>query len=131
MPSYDYRCNACKRPFALFFKSVKEYDPQAEHTCPHCGSTQVTRRIRRVAIQKPGRDLSSLSSDDMLSVMNTGNSREIGNMFQQVADSTGEDMGAEFRDAAERLSKGESLESVERDLSAGDTGASGGMGDDF
>lgn len=131
MPSYDYRCNTCKRAFALFFKSVHDYDPQAEHTCPHCGSTQVIRRIRRVAIQKPGRDFSSLSSDDMLSVMNTGKSREIGNMFQQVADTTGEDMGVEFREATERLSRGESLESVERDLSASDSGSSGGMGDDF
>jgi hypothetical protein len=32
-------------------------------------------------------------------------------------------MGAEFRDATERLSRGESIESVEHDLSASDNGA--------
>ncbi len=118
MPSYDYRCNNCGRPFALFYKSFKDYDPQAEHTCPHCHSTDVARRIRRVAIQKPGRDLSQLSAKEMLSVMNGGNSQEIGQLFQQVASTTGEDLGTQFNETTERLLKGESVESVERDLSS-------------
>lgn len=117
MPSYDYRCNQCGRVFALFFKSVKDYET-AEPRCTHCQSADVNRRIRRVAIAKPGRDMSSFSANEMLSVLDSGNSREIGTMFQQVAETTGVDPGDSYRDAAERLTKGESIESVERDLSS-------------
>jgi putative FmdB family regulatory protein len=120
MPSYDYRCNTCGRTFALFFKSIKDYDPDAVHTCPNCQSRDVIRRIKRVAIQKPSRDLSQLSSNEMLSVLDGGSSREVGKMFQEVAESAGGDMGdlgETYTEATQRLLKGESMESVERDLS--------------
>ena len=129
MPSYDYRCNHCGRSFALFFKSIKDYDPAAQQTCPHCQSSEVVRRIRRVAIQKPGRDLSSLDSNEMLNVFNSGNPREVGKMFEQVAATAGEDLGGDYREATERLLKGESMDSVEKDLSSRESGSSGG--DDF
>lgn len=118
MPSYDYRCNHCGRSFALFFKSIKDYDPAATHTCPHCQSTEVIRRIKRVAIPKQGRDLSQLSSGDMLNVFNSGDPKEVGKMFKQVTDTTGVDAGATYNEATQRLLKGESMDSVERDLSS-------------
>src|SRR5262245_31573538 len=117
MPSYDYRCNTCGRTFALFFKSIKDYNPDASHNCPHCQSIDVARRIKRVAIQKPSRDLSQLSSNEMLSVLDGGNSREVGKMFQQVAETAGanaDDLGATYNEATQRLLKGESIQSVER-----------------
>ncbi len=118
MPSYDYRCNNCGRTFALFFKSIKDYDPAAAQTCPHCQSADVARRIQRVAIPKQGRDLSQLSSGEMLNVFNSGDSKEVGKMFQQVTDTTGIDAGSTYNEATERLIKGESMDSVERDLSS-------------
>ena len=51
-------------------------------------------------------------------MLDGGNSREVGKMFQQVAATTGEDLGDSFNDAARRLTKGESIERVERDLAA-------------
>jgi putative FmdB family regulatory protein len=125
MPSYDYRCNQCGRSFALFFKSIKDYDPSAQQICPHCQSVEVVRRIRRVAIQKPGRDFSSLDSNEMLNVFNSGDSRQVGKLFEQVAATTGEDLGGDYREATERLLKGESMESVERDLSNQDSTGGG------
>lgn len=127
MPSYDYRCNQCGRTFVQFYKSFKDYDPAAPQPCPHCQSSAVTRRIRRVAIQKPSRDLSMLSSNEMLSVLDGGNSREVGKMFQQVAESAGSeagDLGDTYHEATRRLLKGESIASVENDLSSRDTPAS-------
>lgn len=118
MPSYDYRCNQCGRTFALFFKSVRDYET-AEPRCAHCQSAAVIRRIRRVAIARPSRDMSGFSANEMLSVLEGGNSREIGTMFQQVAETTGVDPGESYREAAERLARGESIESVEHDLSSG------------
>jgi putative FmdB family regulatory protein len=128
MPTYDYRCNHCGRPFALFYKSYKDYEAAETHVCPHCQSTDVTRRIKRVAIGQPSRDLSNFSANEMLSVLDEGNSREVGKMFQQVADSTGENLGDNFNDAARRLSSGESIDKVERDLAAG--GGGGGVSDE-
>jgi len=122
MPMYDYRCNHCGRKFALFYKSYKDYEAATVFTCPHCQSSDVTRRISRVAIAQPSRDLSNLSADEMLSVLDGGNPREVGKMFQQVAESAGEDLGESFNDAARRLSKGESIDKVERDLAASSPG---------
>ncbi|MFN8450718.1 MAG: zinc ribbon domain-containing protein, partial [Anaerolineae bacterium] len=87
MPVYEYRCNVCGRKAALFYKTYKDYDAAtAAHaqTCPHCGSHDLTRLISRVAIQKPGRDYSNMSSDEMLSVMEGGDSRELGRMMHQL-----------------------------------------------
>ena len=129
MPSYDYRCNNCGRTFALFFKSIKDYDPAAAQTCPHCQSADVARRIKRVAIPKQGRDLSQLSSGEMLNVFNSGDSKEVGKMFQQVTDTTGIDAGSTYNEATERLIKGESMDSVERDLSSRPGASTGGDAD--
>jgi putative FmdB family regulatory protein len=125
MPSYDYRCNHCGRSFALFFKSIKDYDPAAPHICPHCQSIDVVRRIKRVAIPKQGRDLSQLSSGEMLNVFNSGDSKEVGKMFDQVTQTTGADAGSTYNEATQRLLKGETMDSVERDLSSRDTSSSG------
>jgi putative FmdB family regulatory protein len=125
MPMYDYRCNACGRPFALFYKTYKDYDA-AQPVCPHCGSADVGRRIKRVAIASPSRDLSNLSSNEMLSVLDGGNSQEIGKLFQQVGDTAGVDMGETYTEATKRLLKGESVDKVERDLSESAPGAGGG-----
>jgi putative FmdB family regulatory protein len=128
MPSYDFRCEACGRGFSLFYKSVKDYVPEAERHCPHCQSTDVHRRIKRVAIGRGDMDFAKFESNDMLNVLNGGNSKEIGRMFQQVADSTGEDMGQEYNQATRRLLDGDSLDSVEREMqdSSGGTLAAGG-----
>ena len=124
MPSYDYRCNNCGRSFVLFYKSFKDYDPAANPPSPPSQSVDVARRIRRVAIQKPGRDMSQLSSNEMLNVFNTGDSKEIGKMFKQVSDTAGGDLGSTYNEATSRLLKGESMDSVERDLSSRESAAS-------
>jgi putative FmdB family regulatory protein len=130
MPTYDYRCNHCGRPFALIYKTYKDYEAAESHICPHCQSSDTIRRIKRVAIAAPSRDLSNLSANEMLSVLDGGNSREVGKMFQQVADTTGEDLGESFNDATRRLSKGESIDKVERDLAASSPAASTSAADD-
>ena len=55
------------------------------------------------AIPKQGRDLSQLSSGDMLNVFNSGNPKEVGKMFKQVTDTTGVDAGATYNEATQRL----------------------------
>jgi putative FmdB family regulatory protein len=133
MPAYEYRCNSCKRKVSLFYKSYKDYDVASEtgHVCPNCGSTDLTRVIGRVAVQRPSRDFTKMSSDDMLSVLEGGDSREVGRMMHQL----GQDEAVEdpmMQEVAGRLMKGDDPEHIERDLEAQgiDLGDDGG-GDDL
>jgi putative FmdB family regulatory protein len=129
MPVYDYRCNQCKRRVALFYKTYKDYD-QAIHTCPNCGSTNLTRLIGRVAVAHPSRNYAGMSSDEMLNVLEGGNGREVGEMMHQL----GQDEAVNdpmFREASERLMRGEDPESVGADMEAagGFDDAGGGFGE--
>ncbi len=117
MPDYDYRCNQCGRAFVLFYRSYKDYDA-ATPVCPHCDSASVARLIRRVAIARPSRNLANLSSGEMLSVLDGGNSQEVGRLFQQVGETAGVDLGETYRQATDSLLKGDSVQKVEQDLRA-------------
>lgn len=114
MPSYDYRCKHCGRRFQLFYKSYKDYDA-ATHTCPHCGSTDLTRLISRVAIAKPTTNYANMESGEMLNVLEGGDSREVGEMMRQLGqDEAG--LGDTYNQVTERLLKGDSPDKIERDL---------------
>ncbi|HVU11664.1 MAG TPA: FmdB family zinc ribbon protein [Phototrophicaceae bacterium] len=126
MPVYEYRCNGCGRKAALFYKSYKDYD-QANakhlHTCPHCGSRDLTRLISRVAIQKGDHNYAAMSSDQMLSVLNGGDSREVGRMMHEL----GQDQAVgdpAFGEITDRLMKGEDPARIESDLSGTASAAS-------
>jgi putative FmdB family regulatory protein len=116
MPSYDFRCNQCGRSITLFYKTYKDYD-LATHACPHCGSADLTRLISRVAVARPSRDYSRMSANEMLSVLEGGDSREVGTMFEQVG--AGDPaLGAAYHETAQRLLRGEQPEKIEKDLQA-------------
>ncbi len=83
MPQYDYRCKRCRKRFALFYKTYALYDA-ATPNCPNCGATELSRLITQVAIAKPNRDYSRMSSGEMLSVLETGDEGQVGEMFRQV-----------------------------------------------
>jgi putative FmdB family regulatory protein len=121
MPAYDFRCSSCGRKAALFYKSYKDYDRaslEKMHTCPHCGSHDLTRVIGRIAVPKAGRSYANMSETDMLNVLEGGDSREVGRMFQEVgADGALDDPA--FGEVTDRLMRGESPESIEADI--GDT----------
>lgn len=134
MPVYDYRCNACGRPSALFYKTYAAYDQARESgalTCSHCGSHDLTRLISRVGIARPTKNYGDMSSDQMLNVLEGGNSREVGEMFQQVGgDEAMSD--PQMAEVTQRLMRGESPEHIEADIggSLGDAGGAAGGGDD-
>lgn len=114
MPYYDYRCASCGQSSTLFYKTYAAYDA-AQKLCPHCGSAQMIRRITRVTVAKPGRDYTHMSSGEMLSVMESGDSRQVGEMFRQVGAGVPETPPI-YHETTERLLRGDSMESVEHDL---------------
>ena len=117
MPEYDYRCKSCKERFTLFFKTYADYD-NATPNCPNCESDQLVRIISGVRFRQPGRDLGGMSSQEMLSVLEAGDSREVGEMFKQVGAAAPDEVGKDFHEATDRLLSGEKAESIDKDLSS-------------
>ena len=133
MPTYEYRCNACGRRVALFYKTYAEYD-ETTHICPRCGSTSLTRLISRVAISRS--PLSRLFSggddvdDSVLDDLDDSDPRTMGRMLREMSSEVGEDMGPEFEEVVGRLERGESPDDIEADMpDLGDDSAAPGMGD--
>lgn len=114
MPTYEYRCKDCATRFSLFYKTYADYDA-ATPECPACHSAALSRLITRVAFAAPTHDYRSMSAQEMLSVLDSGDSRQVGEMFQQVgADSP--EVGNAYHNATQQLLKGEKIEKVEQTL---------------
>ncbi|TVR21593.1 MAG: zinc ribbon domain-containing protein [Anaerolineaceae bacterium] len=120
MPSYDYKCQDCGARFALFYKTYADYDA-ADKSCPQCDGKNIARVIKRINVQKPGRDYGSMSSGEMLSVLESGDSRQVGEMFEQVGGANPA-LGKQYHDATQKLLRGESKDSVEQSLKAASDG---------
>ena len=99
MPQYDYRCKRCQQRFALFYKTYARYEAAAPQ-CPNCASRELSRLITQVAIPKSGQDYAKMSSGEMLSVLESGDARQVDEMFRQV--------GGAHPAAAHQMSKPES-----------------------
>lgn len=114
MPQYDYRCKQCGERFSLFYKTYADYDAAAP-LCPNCESDQLARLITSVTVARPSRNYSKMNSNEMLSVLESGDSRQVGEMFQQIGGSDPR-LGKQYHDATQRLIGGETKDSVEQDL---------------
>jgi putative FmdB family regulatory protein len=114
MPAYNFRCNNCQEEFSRIYKSIKSY-ADATPTCPKCQSSELKRIIRTVNVQAPSRDFTAMNSQEMLNVFESGDSKQVGQMFDQIG-GTNPALGAEYHEATKKLLKGESLDSVEKGL---------------
>lgn len=114
MPVYDFRCKQCEQAFSLRYTSVAHYS-QATPTCPHCQSAALSRLIRDVNVAVSEHDYTRMSANEMLTVFESGDSKQVGKMFDQIG-GTNPALGAPYHDATQRLLKGESMDSVERQL---------------
>ncbi|NDJ76200.1 MAG: hypothetical protein GYB65_08065 [Chloroflexi bacterium] len=119
MPTYEYRCNACGQDVTLRYKSYAEYDA-ATPSCAHCGSTDLTRLISRVAIKRSVvsrlLDTGWDSDDDALSDLDHSDPATLGRVMREMSAEVGEDIGDEFGEVVHRLERGESPEEIEASL---------------
>lgn len=122
MPTYEYRCNACKRKITLNYKTYADYDSAAP-ACPHCGGTELTRLISRVAIRRSvaSRLLSGGWDDDSgddsaLDELENADPRTLGRVLREMSAEVGEDMGPEFDEVMGRLERGENPEDIEASM---------------
>ena len=86
MPQYDFRCKSCRQRFSLTYRTYAAYDA-AIPSCPACGAEFVSRIIARVSFSKTDRDYSSLSANEMLSVLEGGEEKQVDKLFRQVGES--------------------------------------------
>jgi putative FmdB family regulatory protein len=120
MPEYDFRCQNCKHEFTQFYKTYADYD-NATPTCDSCGSADLSRLITGVHIGKSRSDhnYKDMSVNQMLSVLEGGDPKAVGEMMKQVGEGTPKSqLGEDYTNAAEALSRGVSAEQVEKDLDA-------------
>lgn len=119
MPTYEYRCNACRRKVTLVYKTYDEYDA-ATPTCSYCGSTDLTRLISRVAISRSPLARFMSGGDDVddsvLDDLDDTDPRTLGRMLREMSAEVGEDMGDEFDEVVGRLERGENPEDIEASL---------------
>ena len=94
MPQYDFRCQACSARFGLHFKSVADYADSTPR-CPDCESASLTRVIKSVAIPQAQRDYRNMSSREMLSVLESGEKRQVDEMFRQVSSTAGDESASD------------------------------------
>jgi putative FmdB family regulatory protein len=121
MPAYDFRCNNCGEEFSLRFASIKAYE-NSTRICPNCQATDLDRIIRKVNVAAPSRDFTKLNSSEMLGVFESGDSKQVGQMFDQIG-GTNPALGLQYHEATQRLLKGESMDTVESSLQAKETEA--------
>lgn len=125
MPIYEYLCLSCDRRVRLRL-SYTEYD-QARPACPHCGNADLKRRVSRVATARSEDSrLDNLMADDSLAGLED-DPRAMGRFMREMGREMGEGLDDDLNEVADRLEKGESMESIERSMpSIGDADIFGG-----
>jgi putative FmdB family regulatory protein len=101
MPIYDYRCAACHRRSAVFFRSFSEVGPV---TCRHCGSDQMLRMAPRVAqITSEDARLDRLSDPSSIGDVDENDPASVARWAKRLGREVGEDLGDEFDDAMDEM----------------------------
>jgi putative FmdB family regulatory protein len=114
MPTYDFRCNNCKKRFDVFL-SYADYE-KAEIKCTHCGSSDIQRKIGRIRVAKSDDSRAEDYSDPSV-LGNMGQDPEsMGRMMRKMSSETGNPMPPEFDEVVSRLEKGESPDQIEKQM---------------
>jgi len=117
MPQYDFRCRDCKNRFEVQI-SYEEYGVK-DVICPHCGSNDIERVIRKVRLlrSEEGRvaEFDQFTGMDDLAAMEE-NPRELGRMMKKMSSELGEEIAPEFNEVVDRLESGQKPEDIEKDL---------------
>jgi putative FmdB family regulatory protein len=130
MPLYDYLCQDCHKRFDIFL-SYQEYGLRPV-ACPHCGSSNVRRRVPRVRVlRSEDSRIESMSDDfsDPAALEGLENDPQaLGRMMRKMGNEMGEELPPEFDEVVDRLESGQSPDEIESALP--DLGGDGGLGGD-
>jgi putative FmdB family regulatory protein len=104
VPIYEYRCHACRKRTSVFTRSI---GAPAEATCEHCGSSETSRVISRVAVLRPeGGDMDSFDESSFADV-DENDPRSMARWVRKMSRQMGEPLDAEMEADLERMEAGE------------------------
>jgi len=110
VPIYEYRCNRCHRRASIFQRSIRD---AAAVVCAHCGGTDLTRLISRVAVLRSEEShLEDLASDASLADLDESDPRSVARWARRMGREVGEELGPEFDEMVERMEAGEMPEDL-------------------
>ncbi len=124
MPTYDFNCLNCRQRFEVFM-TFSEYGTKPVK-CPHCGSSDVRRRMTRVRIAKSEESRMESVMDESALQGLEDDPKALGQMMKKMGREMGEELPPELNEVTDRLEAGESPEEIESsmpDLGAGTSGA--------
>ena len=105
MPIYQYDCQDCQRRVDVFFRSIAQV---SEPSCPECGGSALVRVISRVAhIRSDVQRLDDLDIDQQLGRLDGKGEGDFARWTRRMGEELGDDLGADFRDMADRTDAGE------------------------
>jgi putative FmdB family regulatory protein len=114
MPNYEYRCLNCRRRFDVFM-TYAEYGSKTVN-CPHCGSTNITRKIGKIRIARSDESRMANLADPSALANLDDDPVALGRMMRQMKSEVGEEMAPEFDEVVDRLEAGQSPDDIEKDL---------------
>ena len=104
MPIHEYRCQECGKVSSIFFRS---FSTVSTPSCPSCNSASMERKISRVIHLKGRQRLEELDTNRMLAGAGGPDKGRQARWARRVADELGEELGADYRDMAEKVEAGE------------------------
>jgi putative FmdB family regulatory protein len=134
MPIYQYDCDDCTQRVEVFFRSVRAVGTPV---CPHCDSKNLKRVMSRFArVRSDTQQLDDLDIEQQLGRLDGKSEADFARWTRRMGNELGEDLGADFRDMADRADAGaDPIERVDpahtlkfrvnkkREEAAGDSGA--------
>ncbi len=121
MPTYEYRCQTCRRKFGTF-QTYEEYG-SIQVVCPHCSSTVVERTIGKVRVTRGSLGHLADMADPAALDQIDDDPRKLGQMMREMKSEVGTELGGEFDEVVDRLEKGQSPDEIEQafpDIASGD-----------
>ncbi len=95
MPTYEYRCQSCRRRCSRLFRSFS----QVTHiSCPHCGSDSMTRLPSTFAIHKSWDSGLNLPSSESMSDFDEDDPASMAQWAEGMGQDMGDDFGGGFDD---------------------------------
>src|SRR5688500_18096528 len=117
MPTYEYRCGACRRRSSTWFRT---FESVATPDCPLCGApaAQMQKVMSRVAVMKSEESrLESLADPSMFGDVDENDPRSVARWARKLGEQLGDDAPDDYGELVDQLESGETPD---------DLGGSGG-----
>jgi putative FmdB family regulatory protein len=101
MPLYEYRCDDCQHLDTLLVYSWSKTD---NHTCSHCGGSQLTKLISRFAVRRSwGESLDWAPSGETLTDVDEDDPHSIDQFMGRIKSEMGGQVTSDFEEMRSEL----------------------------